>query len=95
MHRSTTWRTLIANSSPSLRCRRAVTVWERGPQLSSSSDRSFLLNGNLAAEEYRVTRRRDRQFHMCAKDKDIFCYVYGDFEVRKLRRQKSDESINI
>lgn len=59
-----------------------------GPQSSSSCDRTSTLVGNLASAEYNATRNQSST-HECDKYADKFCYVCGEFEVRKNRRSLS------
>jgi len=52
-----------------------------GPQASSSNDRSSTWVGNLAFEEYNVTRKPS-----CNNNVDSFCVVCGEYVVSKLRK---------
>ncbi|XP_031779904.1 uncharacterized protein LOC116416302 [Nasonia vitripennis] len=65
---------------------------QAGPQASSSSDRSSLLVGNLAFEEYNTTRiyhlRSGDQECLIAK-RDSFCYICGKYETPKNRRKNN------
>ncbi|KAK4871575.1 hypothetical protein RN001_015699 [Aquatica leii] len=75
-------------------CESGNPVWasgkseKAGPQVSSSSDCSSSVVGNLATGEYTIRRSNS---HLCNKIPDLFCHVCGEFEPAKNRRPLSDK----
>jgi len=60
-----------------------------GPQASLSCNRSSALVGDLASVEYTASRKLHGD--PCKNDPNIFCYVCGEFVVKKNRRKINDK----
>ena len=58
---------------------------QAGPQTSSLCDRSSSQVGDLACIWYNTTSSLIEN-HECNNDRNIFCYLCGQFEVQKYRR---------
>ena len=58
---------------------------QAGPQTSSLCDCSSSQVGDLACVGYNATSSLIEN-HECNKDRNIFCYMCGQFEVQKYRR---------